>query len=222
MILAYIILTIFVIWAQINVVSVMRKYKKVANSSRMTGADLVNWFNKEYGTNIKLKVGNSFLGDYYDPRKDYINLTDDIATVPSLTSIAVAAHELGHALQKHTGALLLKLRSFIASFSMLGSYLGYTLIFLGLIFESYGLALLGLMLFSLMVVFAFVTLPVEIDASKRAIAMLKKHGLITHSEEGPVKDILTAAALTYVAALAVALFDFLRFLYLVLGLRNRD
>ncbi len=213
---------LFVVWAQFNVTLTIGKYAKIKNSKGITGKDLLFWFNKTFNTNIKLEVNNSWLGEYYDPIHNKIVLSNKTANTATISSLAVTAHELGHALQKYNDYPFLKLRNFTVRFANIGSYLGYILIMLGLMLNSFNLASLGLVLFSFVLFFTLITLPVEINASKRALAMLKKYNILTSQELPQAKKVLTAAALTYVAALLVALLDFLRYLFIVLNLRNRD
>ena len=161
------------------------------------------------------------LTDHYDPRDRVVRLSESVYGSPSIAAIGVAAHEVGHAVQHATGYSPMKLRSAIVSVTNIGSTLSMPLILLGLVLNSSGLAIAGVALFSLVAFFQLVTLPVEFNASRRALATLESRDILSPQELSGAKSVLTAAALTYVAALIQSLAQLLRLVILVGG-RRRD
>jgi len=150
------------------------------------------------------------LGDHYDPRTKSLRLS--APNSPSVAAVGVAAHEAGHAIQHAQGYAPLAVRSAVVPVANFGSQLAFPLFFIGLIFRSDFLLNAGIILFSAAVLFTLVTLPVEFNASRRAVATLRQSGLVTQEELGGVKEVLTAAALTYVAAAAMAALQLLSML----------
>jgi Zn-dependent membrane protease YugP len=163
------------------------------------------------------------LTDRYDPAKNTLYLSQEVAQQPSVSAIAVAAHEIGHAVQQAEGYLPLRLRSLMVPAVSIGSYLGWILIFGGLILGFTQVAWAGVLFFSLGAVFAFATLPVEFNASRRARAMLAENGMLQSEQDARgVNEVLNAAAMTYVASLATALMQLLYFVTLIGGGRRRS
>ncbi len=160
------------------------------------------------------------LSDHYDPRSKTLRLSKAVAEMPSIASVAVVAHEVGHAVQDATGYTPMKVRSGLVPLVNIGSYLGPVLFMLGLLVASPQLAWIGIIAFSGAAVFALVTLPVELNASSRALALLQSSGIVAGQDASAAKSVLDAAALTYVAALAQALSTLLYYISLVGGFRR--
>lgn len=198
-----------------------QKWSQVPAQSRLTGAQAAQRLISSgglYGIQIQTIAGD--LTDNYDPRSKVLNLSQDVSNTASVAALAIAAHELGHAIQDAEGYFPLRFRSALVPAVNIGSSLGWILIFLGLfIFKP--LAWIGVIVFALGAVFALATLPVEFDASNRAKRLLTDSGLIIGEEErGGVNTVLNAAALTYVAGLVTALLQVLYYANLVRGRRN--
>ena len=210
---------LFSIYAQVKVWGAIKRYSKVPNSLGLSGKEFVEKAAKKLGIPLKVTLARGWLGDYFDPRTNTIALSKSVYYEKSVAALGVAAHELGHAIQKKEGYFWMWIRSALVPIVPIGTYLGYFLIILGLAINALGLAELGLLLFGLMVVFTGVTLPVEFDASRRAYRLLKEWGMPAEELQG-VKSVLTAAALTYVAAFASALWSFLRMALIVFGGRR--
>ena len=192
---------------------------KRPNSLGLTGAELVTKAAKIFGIRLKVRVGRHWLGDYYDPRTDTINLSEPVANTKSVGAIAIAAHEFGHALQKHTGYKLLAIRNMLVPVVNIGTNLGTYLFFIGLLLGALSLAKLGLFLFGFAVFFTLLDLPIEFDASARALKLLSQYFNLPSEDKPYVKKVLFWAALTYLAAFANALVNFL---YMASYLKNRD
>jgi Zn-dependent membrane protease YugP len=196
--------------------STMRKYSKVRNMRGITGAEAArNLLNREGLYNVQIECLNANDGDHYDPRTDTVRLSYNNYNGTSVTAVSVAAHECGHAIQHQNSYFPLTLRTAIVPAANLGSTLAWPLILIGLLIPRLDVCItLGILLFSLVVVFQFVTLPVEFNASGRAIAILRNGGFMTEEELGGAKRVLTAAALTYVAAMVTAILQLVRLLLL--------
>lgn len=218
---------ILALYAQNKVNSTFKKYSRVASRSGMTGAQAARRLmelNGIYDVSIERVSGN--LTDHYDPSKKVLRLSDSVYSDTSVAAIGVAAHETGHAIQHARGYAPLTLRTVMVPLANLGSTLSMPLIFLGILFSFSSvmgntMINLGILLFGLSVVFTIVTLPVEFNASRRAVACLGDSGILYDDEIGGVKKVLSAAAMTYVASTAVALANFLR-LIIIFGGRRRD
>lgn len=214
---------LLVLWAQSRVTGAFNKYKQVRNYQNMTGADVAAFLLRSKGlgdVRIESVAGN--LTDHYDPTSRTLRLSQDVYSVPSVASMGVAAHEVGHVVQHYTGYAPLKARGALVPAVNLGSNLGYLFFFAGIVIGMSGLVWAGVAFFSLGLLFALVTLPVEFDASGRALAMLKSNGLVGVEEYSGAKAVLDAAALTYVAAVASALGNLLYFVFIALGMSRRD
>ena len=218
---------ILALYAQKKVNSTFKKYSRVASRSGMTGAQAARRLmelNGIYDVSIERVSGN--LTDHYDPSKKVLRLSDSVYSDTSVAAIGVAAHETGHAIQHARGYVPLTLRTVMVPLANLGSTLSMPLIFLGILFSfssvmGNSMINLGILLFGLSVVFTIITLPVEFNASRRAVACLGDSGILYDDEIGGVKKVLSAAAMTYVASTAVALANFLR-LIIIFGGRRRD
>jgi Zn-dependent membrane protease YugP len=211
------------LYAQFKVQSAYGRYSRIRNRLGIEGvraAKILLNHNGLYGVRIEGIPGK--LTDHYDPRSKTLRLSAGVASVPSIASLGIVAHEVGHATQDAENYLPLKLRVGLVPLVNLGSWLGPTLFLVGWLLNAFDLAALGLILFSLGAVFALVTLPVELNASKRALKMLQETGLVSSEELGGVKSVLSAAALTYVAALAQAVSTILYYAFLLMGLRREE
>ena len=203
-------------WAQIKVKSTFSKYSKVASRRSVTGADAARMILDRNGlSNVKIERVSGELSDHYDPKANVVRLSEGVYGSNSVAAIGVAAHECGHAVQHATGYGPIKLRMAIIPVTQIGSSLALPLILLGLILSMTGLAYIGVAFFALSTFFQFVTLPVEFNASSRALETLESYGTLDDEELGGAKKVLSAAAMTYVAALAVSLLNLLRLLSMV-------
>lgn len=214
-------------WASANVNSTFKKYSGQLSSRRITGAEAaqrVLMANGVQGVKIQRISGN--LTDHYDPRTNVIHLSDNVYDNTSTSAIGVACHEAGHAVQYAQSYAPIKLRAAVIPVTNLGSKLAMPLILIGLLLSylgnfSYILVYAGIACFGLSLVFQLVTLPVEFNASRRALAAISSGNLLTEEEQKGARKTLTAAALTYVAATATALAQLLRLLVLFGGRGNR-
>lgn len=211
------------LWAQMRVKSTYARYSQVRASRGITAdqaARLILDLNGLQNVPIQRIAGS--LTDHYDPRDRVVRLSESVYGSPSIAAIGVAAHEVGHAVQHATGYSPMKLRSAIVSVTNIGSTLSMPLILIGIVLNSSGLAMAGVALFSLVAIFQLVTLPVEFNASRRALVTLESRDILSPQELSGAKSVLTAAALTYVAALIQSLAQLLRLVILVNGRRRND
>lgn len=198
------------------------KYKNVRSMSGITGAEAAQRILRAAGIyDVRITAIRGSLTDHYDPRTKTVALSEDIYGKTSLAALGVAAHECGHAIQHSVNYGPLNFRSMLVPVANLGSQLSWPLFFLGLILSMQSLLTIGILLFSLAVLFQLITLPVEYNASSRAIRMLENAGILTADEKKGARKVLNAAALTYVAALAASVLQLLRLLVLAGGRRNR-
>jgi len=208
--------------AQWYVKSNYRRWSRVPVRSGLSGAEAVEYLIRRTGVPVRVEMVRGWLSDHYDPRTRTLRLSPEVYAGRSVASVAVAAHEFGHALQHADGYLPLHLRSAMVPAVNFGSYLGWIFILVGLVLHWVPVAWLGVAFFSLGALFALITLPVEFNASARAIRLLRQSGLVLgRDEETGVKKMLTAAALTYVAALVTALLQVMYYASLVLGMGGR-
>ncbi|MBQ8165280.1 MAG: zinc metallopeptidase [Clostridia bacterium] len=209
-------------FAQIGVKSTFSKYSKVAPKRRITGEDAARAVLRANGVEgVRFEYIAGDLTDHYDPKTNTIRLSGSVGSASSIAAIGVAAHEAGHAVQHAKGYGPIRLRMAIIPITNIGSMLSIPLILIGLLVEMTELAYLGLAFFGLSTVFQLVTLPVELNASKRAVQAIRNEGLLDGEELRGAKKTLTAAAMTYVAALFVSLMQLLRLILMVKG-RDRD
>lgn len=207
---------IFALWAQFNVKSTFSKYSKIASRSGMTGFDSARRILDANGLgDVRIAHIAGDLTDNYNPTDNTIYLSDSVYGSNSAAAIGVAAHEAGHAVQHATGYTPIKIRSAIIPITNIGSNLAMPLIILGVILSFPTLAYIGVAAFGLSTLFQLVTLPVEFDASGRALKALE--GSLDGEDLASARKVLRAAALTYVAALAVSLVNLLRLLIIVAG-----
>jgi Zn-dependent membrane protease YugP len=192
--------------AQAWVNSAYRKYQRVANHAGINGVEAARRMMADVGAQLRVEGTRGTLSDHYDPRENVLRLSPGVAQQPSVASLAIVAHELGHAQQDASAFALLKVRSGLVPMVNLTSWLGPILFMAGIFLGIYDLAWVGVICFAGAAVFSLVTLPVELDASRRGMAMLKRNGLLqTEEERRGARNVLTAAAMTYVAALAQSL-----------------
>lgn len=207
---------------QFYVSSAYKRWSQVPARSRVTGAQAANRLIQAgalYDVRVEGIAGK--LTDHYDPRSKVLRLSQGVYQGSSVASLAIAAHELGHAVQDQQGYFPLRLRAALVPAVNIGSMLGWIFIFIGLIFNYTNLAWLGIIVFSLGALFALATIPVELNASARAKQLLVETGLISgEDEQRGVNNVLNAAALTYVAALVTAVMQILYFVSLVGGRRR--
>lgn len=212
---------IFALYCQFKVKSSFSKYSKIVNRRGMTGADAAYQLLRLNGiTDVKIKKIGGSLTDYYDPRSKEICLSQDVFDSRSVAAIGVACHEAGHACQHAQGYFPLKLRNIVIPATRIGSYLGVPLALIGMLLYSETLIYAGIILYSAVALFQLITLPVEFNASRRALQTIESNGFLEGEEYNGAKKVLTAAALTYVAALASALATLLR-LFLIVNRGNR-
>ncbi len=201
------------LWAQINVKTTFAKYSKVASDRGMTGRDAARLILDANGLHhVQITHVQGDLTDHFDPKANIIRLSDATYEKATAAAVGVAAHEAGHAVQYAEGYGPMKLRSAIIPVTNIGSNLAFPLVLLGIVFSAPTIAYIGVLLFGLSVLFQLVTLPVEFNASKRAMAAIRDSGRVSEEGTKAAKKVLTAAAMTYVAALAVALGNMLRLL----------
>lgn len=209
--------------AQLYVSSAYKKWSQVQARSRLSGAQAAQRLIQSgglYDVRVEGIAGN--LTDHYDPRSKELRLSQGVYQSSSVAALAIAAHELGHAMQDQDGYFPLRLRAALVPAVNIGSYLGWILIIIGLLLGATQLAYVGLLVFSLGLIFALATLPVELNASARAKRLLADTGLIVGEDEARgVNSVLNAAALTYVAALITAALQLLYYATMILGMGRR-
>ena len=209
------------LWAQFKVKSTFNKYSQKRVASGMTGADASRCIQRANGIQTGLEAVAGSLSDHYDPRNNTIRLSSTVYGQTSVAAVGVAAHETGHALQHAEGYAPVRLRTALVPVTNFASGLSPILVILGIMMAMDPLAYAGIVLFSVATFFQLVTLPVEFNASRRAVVALEQSGQFTEDELTGVKKVLTAAALTYVAALFVSLMSLLRLVLIVSGNRGR-
>ena len=215
---------LFGLYAQFKVNSTYSKYQKVNKSRGWTAAEVARKIlddNGLYDVNIAHIAGN--LTDNYNPKTNTVSLSDSVYSSTSVAAIGVAAHECGHAVQHAEQYTPIKIRSALVPVTNFGSSFGVIILAIGLIFSSYNIAMIGVLLYSLMAVFQAVTLPVEFNASSRALTTLREQNMLEDDELKMSKKVLSAAAMTYVAALVSSISTIFRLLLIVnRGTRRRD
>ena len=213
---------VFALWAQFKVQSTYKKYSSYPTKRRMTGAQAARKILDQNGlSHVRIEHIRGKLNDHFDPRDNVIRLSDAVHDSASPAAIGVAAHEAGHAVQYAKGYAPMKLRALIIPATRFGSMMAIPLFFIGLIFAYEPLMLAGILLYATIALFQLVTLPVEFNASRRAMVTLRSSGMLNEPELDAAREVLTAAALTYVAALVSSLLTLLRLLILANG-RRRD
>ena len=213
------------LWAQGRVNSAFRKYGRVRSRTGMTGAEAARRLLNSQGIyDVTIEHISGSLTDHYDPRAKVLRLSDAVYGSDSVAAVSVAAHECGHAMQDNEDYAPLRFRSALVPVANFGSQLSWPLILIGVIFGGLGspLVQIGILMFTLAVLFQLVTLPVEFNASGRAIKLLDSQGILLAEEVGGTKKVLSAAALTYVAAAAASILQLLRLIILFGGRNRRD
>jgi len=194
------------LWAQMKVKRTFARWSEVPVRNGMTGAQAAAAVVRASGLpDVEIRAVEGRLSDHYDPRNRTLNLSADVGAASTVAALGVAAHEAGHAIQDARGYIPMRVRQTVVPVASIGSSLAFPVIFLGFIFGSLGLVNVGLALFTAIVLFQLVTLPVEFDASKRALASLESQGLLAADELPGAKAVLNAAALTYVAGFVASL-----------------
>lgn len=209
------------LWAQLHVNSAFSKYSNVRNTRGLTGAQTSEYILRTYGVQgvrIEHIAGN--LTDHYDPTDNVIRLSDSVYNSTSVAAVGVAAHETGHALQYAFGYAPIKARAAVIPATRIGSYASWPLLIIGMVFSIRPLIWAGILLFSLVTLFQLLTLPVEFNASSRALKAIDEWNILSPEEYQGAKKVLTAAALTYVAALLTSLMQLLRLVVLFGGRRD--
>ncbi len=211
-------------YAQMRVRSAYNKYTRKANLRGISGLQAAQTLLPATGLgHVQIEGVRGQLTDHYDPRSKTLRLSQAVASTPSVASLAIVAHEIGHAQQDAQGYAPLKLRSSLVPAVKVSAWVGPVLFIIGMLLNMTGLAWLGVLAFAAGAVFALITLPVEFDASRRGLQLLKTYQLVDGTEMKEVKSVLDAAALTYVAALAQTLGTLLYYVFLLTGFgRRRD
>ena len=213
---------ILAVWAQSRVTSTFNRYSQVRGARGYTGRDAARAILDQNGLqNVPVEHVQGNLTDHYDPRTNAVYLSDSVYNSTSVAAVGIAAHEVGHAVQHATGYFPIRLRMAIIPITNIGSKLSVPVLLIGLLFGSGWLIDLGIVLYALMAVFQLITLPVEFNASRRALATLEGSAMLEGGEMQGARKVLSAAALTYVAALIGSLASLLR-LFLLYGNRRRD
>lgn len=209
------------LWAQMRVSSAFKKYSAVHAHNGMSAEEVArSMLNRSGCGEVSVRTVSGNLTDHYDPRNNTLRLSDGVYGSTSVAAIGVAAHECGHAMQQHEGYVPLKLRSALVPVVNLGSNLYFPIFLLGLVFSWEPLLYVGIACFALTLVFALVTLPVEFNASGRALSVLEEQGYLSRDEMDGARAVLNAAALTYVAAAISSLLQLVRLLIIARDRRD--
>ena len=216
----YLLALVLVVWAQFKVNGAYARYRNVSTRRGYRGVEAARMILNQNGLHdVKIEMATSGeLSDHYDPQTNTVRLSKDVYYNDSIASVAISAHEVGHAIQHATNYGFIGLRNMILPYAMISSKLGWTILFLGLMFTLDSLFYIGIAMLCVIALFQLVTLPVELNASKRALALLESNGIILAEEKRDCKAMLSAAAFTYIAALISTLLQILR----LLGRRRRD
>ena len=222
-IIYFVIIMLIPLYAQMKVKSTYKKFAKVPAQRGMTGAQVARMILDQHGlSDVRVVPTQGFLADHYNPATKTVALSEDNYYNSSIAGTAVAAHEVGHAIQHKEAYSMLTLRSKLVPVANFSSNASWIIIMIGLFSSISGFLLLGIVLLTASVVFQVVTLPVEFDASKRAMNEVVSLGIIGNNEERSARKVLNAAAMTYVAAAAVAVLELLRLILIYTGMRSDD
>ncbi|THG90325.1 zinc metallopeptidase [Alkalihalobacillus alcalophilus ATCC 27647 = CGMCC 1.3604] len=217
----FILLLVIPLWAQSKVKSAYRKYSQVHASSGLTGAEVARKILNDNGLfDVRVEETRGKLTDHYDPRSKVVRLSTDNFYGTSVAGAAIAAHEVGHAIQDAEEYAFLRFRHSLVPVANFGSNASFFFILAGIIMGASGMLLLGIVFMAAAVLFQLVTLPVEFDASNRAMSQMVSTGIIRNDEERETKKVLNAAALTYVAAAVVAVLELVRFILMYVGMND--
>lgn len=219
---------LFMIYAQWRVKSAYKKYSRVANMAGISGAEAARTLLRHNGLDgVGIEIAKGHLSDHYDPRSKVLRLSRDVAGKPSVAALGIVAHEVGHAVQDNLLYMPMRARSALFPAANIGSRFGFLLVIAGFILFSFGAAFgatvtwIGVGFFAAAVLFSLVTLPVEFNASSRARQMLKATGLVSTAEYDGASAVLSAAALTYVAAMLQAAAQLFYFVLMAMGMGRR-
>ena len=219
----FIIIMLLPLYAQFKVKSTYKKFSKVPAEKGMTGAQVARYILDQHGlTDVRVVPTQGFLADHYNPVTKTVALSEDNYHNSSIAGTAVAAHEVGHAIQHAEAYSFLTLRAKLVPVANISSNASWIFVLIGIFASSSGFLLLGIVLLLAGVIFQVVTLPVEFDASKRAMNEVVALGIINNGEERSAKKVLNAAAMTYVAAAAVAILELLRLILIYTGMTSSD
>jgi uncharacterized protein len=219
----FLIIMLVPLWAQFRVKGTFVKYSRVPNSIYRTGAEVAREVLNANGLfNVGVEEGRGFLSDHYDPRTKTVRLSPDNFHGHSIAAAAIAAHECGHAIQDAQRYAFLRFRHALVPVANIGSNFSWVLVLIGIFFQMSGLLLLGIVFMAAAVLFQVITLPVEFNASNRAMDQVVSLGLIRNEEERNARKVLNAAALTYVAAAAVAVLELLRLVLIFTGINRSN
>jgi uncharacterized protein len=219
----FLIIILVPLWAQFRVKGTFVKYSRVANSTYRTGADVARKVLNSNGLfNVAVDEGRGFLSDHYDPRSKTVRLSPENFHGHSIAATAIAAHECGHAIQDAQRYAFLRVRHALVPVANIGSNFSWVLVLIGIFFQMSGLLLAGIIFMAAAVLFQVITLPVEFNASNRAMDQVVSLGLIRNEEERDARKVLNAAALTYVAAAAVAVLELVRLLLIFTGMNRNE
>lgn len=217
------IIIIVPLWAQWKVKSAFSTFSKVGNYNHISGAEAARKILDHHGLyDVRVELGRGYLSDHYDPRAKVIRLSPDVYHGYSLAAAAVASHEVGHAIQDKEDYSFLRFRHALVPVANIGSNFSWVFIMIGIFAQMSGMLLLGILFMAAAVVFQLVTLPVEFNASNRAMDEVISLGIIRNEEERNTKKVLNAAALTYVAAAAVAVLELLRLVLIYTGMSRSE
>lgn len=210
------------LWAQFQVSGSFRRYNAVNNRRRITGAQAAEAVLRAHGVfGVPVRPCRGNLTDHYDPRDNTIYLSETVYNAPTIAAVGVAAHEAGHAVQYAENYGPVRLRTAIIPATQIGSKFSFILLLVGMVLYSQSLFLVGILLFSLTTIFQLITLPVEFNASHRALQTLENEQLLYDDELPGARKVLKAAALTYVAALLMSALQLLRYVLIFVGRNNR-
>lgn len=213
---------LFSLWAQYRVNSTYSKYSKVGSARRLTGSQAARLILDMNGLrHVAIERISGSLTDHFDPKTNVVRLSDSVYNNYSIAAVGVAAHECGHAVQYAQGYSPMKLRAAIIPLTNFGSTISIPLILIGFVLTLEPLVTVGILLFSTVAIFQLVTLPVEFNASRRALVVLEQQGMLDEQELRGTRKVLSAAAMTYVAALVTSLAQLLRLIMVFGGGRNR-
>jgi Zn-dependent membrane protease YugP len=221
-IILYVLAIALVFWAQYKVKGAYSHYSTVRNDSSLTGREVARRILDSHGLNdVEVLVSqNGILSDHFDPKKNTVNLSPKVYNDPSIASLAIAAHEVGHAIQYAENYSMISLRNSILPFAIVSGNLGWIAAIIGLASGLESLFYIGVIMLLVIATFQLITLPIEFDASKRALVQLETGNYISFDEKADVKSMLSAAAFTYVAALLSTIFQILR-LFLIANNRRK-
>lgn len=214
---------LLMLWAQSRVRNAFAKYSQVPNMTGLTGAQVARRILDSNGLyDVPVEITPGELSDHYDPTNKVLRLSPQVAQVPSVAALGIAAHEVGHAIQDKVSYVPMRVRGGLVPIVNLGSSIGWIMLLGGFMLQATGLVWAGVFLFSFGALFALVTLPVEFDASRRALSALQTNGVVSTVEYDGAKAVLNAAALTYLAGFLQAFSQLLYFVFMALGMSRRN